>query len=126
VESLHDGIPDQWKKNNGLSTTDLALYNKIDAKTGYTYLEDYLAGNTTVTQPPATPAPAGPATPSEGGATAKPVVPVASNSDCAPQACGNVFNNTLYQQSAAGNWWAWNGSAWKKVGGDPRSAAPTQ
>src|ERR1700683_1949680 len=126
VESLHDGIPDQWKKNNGLSTTDLALYNKIDAKTGYTYLEDYLAGNTTVTQPPATPAPAGPATPSESGATATPVVPVASNSDCAPQACGNVFNNTLYQQNAAGNWWAWNGSAWKKVGGDPRSAAPTQ
>jgi hypothetical protein len=126
VESLHDGIPDQWKKNNGLSTTDLALYNKIDAKTGYTYLEDYLAGNTTVTQPPATPAPAGTATPSESGAMATPVVPVASNSDCAPQACGNVFNNTLYQQNAAGNWWAWNGSAWKKVGGDPRSAAPTQ
>jgi hypothetical protein len=34
------------------------------------------------------------------------------------------FNNALYQSNAAGNWWTWNGSAWKKVMGDPRIAAP--
>ena len=32
VESLHDGIPDQWKKNNGLSTTDASLYKKVDRR----------------------------------------------------------------------------------------------
>ena len=72
------------------------------------------------------------------------VVPAASNSDCAPNSCGNVvvengnsqngtaaalllwLNNMLYQANAAGNWWAWDGSAWKKVVGDPRSTPPTQ
>jgi hypothetical protein len=44
VESLHDGIPDQWKVRYGLSTTDASLYQKVDPATGYTYLEDYLNG----------------------------------------------------------------------------------
>jgi pectate lyase len=158
VESLHDGIPDQWKKSNGLSTTDPNLYKKIDAKTGYTYLEEYLVGNATAVTSPPVPAPA--ATPSPSGAMVTPAssativdaqtniwtlgaaVPVASNADCAPNPCGNVvvengtsqngtaatlllwFNNALYQANAAGNWWSWNGSAWKKVSGDPRSATP--
>jgi hypothetical protein len=52
VESLHDGIPDQWKKSNGLSTSDPNLYKTVDAKTGYTYLEEYLAGNATPVTPP--------------------------------------------------------------------------
>jgi len=43
TSSLHDGIPDQWKINYGLSTTDTTLYQKT-APNGYTYLENYLNG----------------------------------------------------------------------------------
>jgi uncharacterized protein YjdB len=43
TESLHDGIPDQWKSANGLSTTDPNLHNEI-APDGYTYLEEYMNG----------------------------------------------------------------------------------
>jgi Bacterial Ig-like domain (group 2) len=43
TESLHDGIPDQWKSANGLSTTDPNLY-KATAPNGYTYLENYMNG----------------------------------------------------------------------------------
>ncbi len=43
TESEHDGIPDQWKQANGLSTTDSTLY-KQTAPNGYTYLENYLNG----------------------------------------------------------------------------------
>jgi hypothetical protein len=43
TESLHDGIPDQWKSANGLSTTDPTLYKQI-APNGYTYLENYMNG----------------------------------------------------------------------------------
>jgi pectate lyase len=42
-ESLHDGIPDQWKTLKGLSTTDANLYKRT-ASNGYTYLENYLNG----------------------------------------------------------------------------------
>jgi hypothetical protein len=42
-ESLHDGIPDQWKTLEGLSTTDTTLYKTV-APNGYTYLENYLNG----------------------------------------------------------------------------------
>ena len=164
AESLHDGIPDQWKKNNRLSTTDPKLYKTVDAKTAYTYLEEYLAGNATAVAPPPAPAPPPPAATtspsgtmvmagSSGAAivdaqanswTLGAVVPATSNSDCAPNSCGNVvvengnsqngtaaalllwLNNTLYQANAAGNWWAWDGSVWKKVAGDPRSTPPTQ
>ena len=44
TESLHDGIPDQWKQLKGLSTTDSTLY-KTTAPNGYTYLENYLNGS---------------------------------------------------------------------------------
>jgi pectate lyase len=43
-ESLHDGIPDQWKSLNGLSITDQNLHKAI-ASNGYTYLENYLNGS---------------------------------------------------------------------------------
>lgn len=43
VESLHDGIPDQWKQLKGLSLTDPNLYKTI-APNGYTWLENYLNG----------------------------------------------------------------------------------
>lgn len=43
VESLHDGIPDQWKQAQKLSTSDSNLYKKL-APTGYTWLETYLNG----------------------------------------------------------------------------------
>ncbi len=43
TESLHDGIPDQWKSSQGLSTTDPNLY-KTTAPNGYTYLENYMNG----------------------------------------------------------------------------------
>jgi hypothetical protein len=43
VESLHDGIPDQWKTLKGLSTTDPNLHKTV-APNGYTYLENYLNG----------------------------------------------------------------------------------
>jgi hypothetical protein len=151
VESRHDGIPDQWKKSNGLSTSDPNLYKTVDAKTGYTYLEEYLAGNATPVTPPPPAATASASgtivTPANGATivdaqantwTLGAAVPAASNPDCAPNSCGNVvvengnsqngtaaallvwLNNVLYQTNAAGNWWTWNGSAWKKVAGDPR------
>jgi pectate lyase len=159
AETLHDGIPDQWKTKNNLSTSDPNLYKTVDPKTGYTYLEEYLAGNATTVTPPPTPAPAPKSSPS--GTTVTPansatiidaqgnswtlgaVVPVSSNSDCAPNSCGNVvmqnansqngtaaalllwFNNTLYQENAAGNWWAWTNSAWKKAPADPRAVTST-
>jgi pectate lyase len=43
TESLHDGIPDQWKTSQGLSTSDPNLY-KSTAPNGYTYLENYING----------------------------------------------------------------------------------
>jgi hypothetical protein len=43
AETLHDGIPDQWKSAQGLSTTDSNLYKTL-APSGYTYLENYLNG----------------------------------------------------------------------------------
>jgi pectate lyase len=43
VESLHDGIPDQWKQKKGLSISDKNLYKKL-APSGYTWLETYLNG----------------------------------------------------------------------------------
>lgn len=46
VESLHDGIPDQWKTLNHLSTTDPTLWKTPNQKNGYTYLENYLNGMT--------------------------------------------------------------------------------
>jgi hypothetical protein len=42
-ETQHDGIPDQWKSAQGLSTTNPNLFNEI-APNGYTYLENYLNG----------------------------------------------------------------------------------
>ena len=44
TESLHDGIPDQWKAAKGLSTTNATLYKAL-APSGYTWLETYLNGN---------------------------------------------------------------------------------
>jgi pectate lyase len=43
TESMHDGIPDQWKVLKGLSTTDPNLHNAT-APNGYTWLENYLDG----------------------------------------------------------------------------------
>ena len=42
-ESLHDGIPDQWKKAQGLNATNRELYKSL-APDGYTVLEHYLDG----------------------------------------------------------------------------------
>jgi len=36
TESMHDGIPDQWKSKRGLSTTDPNLH-KTKAPNGYTW-----------------------------------------------------------------------------------------
>ncbi len=44
TESMHDGIPDQWKAAKGLSTSDGTLYRKV-APNGYTWLENYINGN---------------------------------------------------------------------------------
>jgi pectate lyase len=43
TESLHDGIPDQWKKLQGLSTANRDLFKSV-APDGYTILEHYLNG----------------------------------------------------------------------------------
>jgi hypothetical protein len=43
VASLHDGIPDAWKKAHGYSLTDAGLGSRA-ARNGYTYLENYLNG----------------------------------------------------------------------------------
>jgi Abnormal spindle-like microcephaly-assoc'd, ASPM-SPD-2-Hydin len=43
TESMHDGIPDQWKTLKGLSTSDPNLHNAV-APNGYTWLENYLNG----------------------------------------------------------------------------------
>lgn len=53
TSSLGDGIADQWKTNNGLSTTDVNLWKTISPN-GYTYLENYLNG---VSVGPPTPTP---------------------------------------------------------------------
>lgn len=44
VESMNDGIPDQWKTRYGLSTSNPTLYKTTDPITKVTYLEDYLDG----------------------------------------------------------------------------------
>jgi pectate lyase len=41
--SLHDGIPDEWKKARGLSLTDPTLWFKT-VPNGYSYLENFLNG----------------------------------------------------------------------------------
>jgi pectate lyase len=41
TESLHDGLPDEWKKGQGLSTTNRDLFKSVAAD-GYTILEHYL------------------------------------------------------------------------------------
>jgi hypothetical protein len=46
TETLHDGIPDQWKTRFGLSTTDPNLYKTIDPAVGLPYIEVYAAGMT--------------------------------------------------------------------------------
>lgn len=42
TETLHDGIPDQWKTAHGLSTVDATLWKTVNAANHYTYLENYL------------------------------------------------------------------------------------
>jgi pectate lyase len=42
--SLHDGIPDAWKKMHGYSLTDSNLWSR-KGRNGYTYLENYLNGS---------------------------------------------------------------------------------
>jgi pectate lyase len=41
--SMHDGIPDAWKKAHGYSQSDGGLWSR-KAPNGYTYLENYLNG----------------------------------------------------------------------------------
>jgi pectate lyase len=43
TESLHDGIPDEWKEMQGLSTSKRDLFKSV-ASDGYTVLEHYLDG----------------------------------------------------------------------------------
>jgi hypothetical protein len=43
TESLHDGLPDQWKKAQRLSTTNRDLFRTV-LPDGYTVLEHYLNG----------------------------------------------------------------------------------
>jgi hypothetical protein len=43
--SLHDGIPDAWKRAHGYGLTDDGLWSR-KAPNGYTYLENYLNGAT--------------------------------------------------------------------------------
>jgi len=43
VESLHDGIPDDWKASHSLDVKDVTLAAKV-GPSGYTYLEEYLNG----------------------------------------------------------------------------------
>lgn len=47
AETLHDGIPDDWKTANGLSTSDTGLFARV-ASNGYTNLENYLNGSKAV------------------------------------------------------------------------------
>jgi hypothetical protein len=37
-----DGIPDDWETAHGLNAKDPSDSNKVDGKSGYTYLELYL------------------------------------------------------------------------------------
>jgi hypothetical protein len=43
VESLHDGVPDEWKKLQGLNIKNRDLYKSVTPD-GYTILEHYLNG----------------------------------------------------------------------------------
>jgi hypothetical protein len=56
VESMHDGIPDQYKQAHGLSLTDPNVYKAI-SPSGYPWLDTYLAGNAVTTPPTVTCAP---------------------------------------------------------------------
>ncbi len=56
AESQHDGIPDAWKSEHGLSTTDPNLHSE-KASNGYTWLENYMngpAGSASLINPAAT------------------------------------------------------------------------
>jgi len=46
ADSIHDGIPDEWKKSHGLSVSDPGLGKSVNAD-GYTELEVYLNSLTT-------------------------------------------------------------------------------
>jgi hypothetical protein len=98
----------------------------VDAKTGYTYLEDYLAGNGTAVAPPPTPAPmASPSgttvTPTNGATivdaqanswTLGATIPVASNADGTPNSCGNaVGQNGNSQNGTAATLLLWFNNA---------------
>lgn len=63
--SLNDGICDQWKTDNSLSTTDPTLWKRI-APNGYTYLENFINGPGSgggTTQPPPSGRPLPPTSP---------------------------------------------------------------
>jgi hypothetical protein len=125
VESLHDGIPDQWKSKNGLSTTDPNLFKTVDAKTGYTYLEEYLAGNSTAVTPPPPPVPASPSestvTPGSGARIVDAqanvwafgaVVPLSPDFDCGSKSCGSVvLQNGAAQKGTAATLLLWFNNA---------------
>jgi hypothetical protein len=82
TESLHDGIPDQWKKAQGLSTTDATVASQVAAN-GYTNLENYMNGVASSSTPPPPPPP--PPTASASGTTVTtagggPIVDASGNS----------------------------------------------
>jgi pectate lyase len=150
VESLHDGIPDQWKVANKLSTTDPTVY-KTPSPSGYTWLEVYMNGSG-VTPPPNPPSPNNTTVPATPPATNTSIVDAAGNtwtlnttqvSDptcnggkggvCGTQVVLNgaaqtttaaslllYWNGVVYSQNTVPLWWNWVNGAWVKTSGDPR------
>ena len=143
-------LPLDYEKRVGIAA---GTPSSTKAANGYTIFENYLAGTSGGTPPPPPPPPATspsgtvvPPAASITDATGKvwtlgAVVPVATDSDCAPASCGNTimqggtalsgtaaslllyFNGTVYQSNASGLWWSFNGTGWTRAAGDPRGGS---
>jgi len=44
ADSDGDGLPDDWERANGLNPADAADGARLNRKSGYTFLEEYLNG----------------------------------------------------------------------------------
>ncbi len=92
VDLDHDGMPDEWEAEHGLDASDASDRNKVDPKSGYTYLEVYLNGLVNPLYP-------------------KPSLLVGLEGDSLKLSWENQLNNAQIQTSTNGIEWQAGGSA---------------